>query len=214
MVEAGTKSQHGLSLGQWTLIARKLGAFSGKPVADVGCGDGQWVTSANARGATLLGMEEKLAASGPSHEKITVGSPSAAVPWESHSLDAILLRGTSLMQSPRYSPELMIGLANLGSSLKANGRLVIPLLSSNPQEIDAELTRWKSQLSIFPGTFRTRQLSTGMMGYLTLAFLFGKTAQVNVIEFHVSRKVVSRLEWHKLARTAVMSHMNNPAVAS
>ncbi|WP_437227228.1 hypothetical protein SH661x_000241 [Planctomicrobium sp. SH661] len=214
MVEVAPASRSALTAGQLNLIARKFGAFSGKTLIDVGCGNGDFVSKLRARGASLQGMEEKGATTAEPGEAFVLGSPSAAVPWESHTQDVILFRGTSIFQAAEFSPELMIGLANLGSSLKAKGHLLIPIASRNPQEVEAELQRWKSQLSVFPGTFRSRLLTASWMSILTLSFLFDRTEPVTVIDFQIDRNAVSRLEWHRLARTAVMSRLSSPAVAA
>lgn len=206
-------SQVQLSQGQLNLIARKMGLFSGKTFVDVGCGNGEWISPLQARGLKISGMEEKGRTTAPASDWLHLGTPGAAVPWEAHTQDTVLFRGTSIFEAKEFSPELMIGLANLGSSLKPMGRLVIPVQSTTPQDLEAELTRWKKQLSVFPGTFRSRMLSNGLMGYLTLAFLFGGNPQVSIIEFQVSRNVESRLTWHRLAREAVMAHMQSNAVA-
>lgn len=213
IVDAGIISRPELSQGQLNLIARKMGVFSGKTFVDVGCGNGEWLSSLHARGLKVSGMEEKGRTTAAASDWLHLGSPGAAVPWEAHTQDTVLFRGTSLFDAKEFSPELMIGLANLGSSLKPHGRLIIPVQSQSPQDLEQELTRWKNQLSVFPGTFRSRLLTNGLMGYLTLAFLFGGNHQISIIEFQVYRKVESRLTWHRLAREAVMAHMQSNAVA-
>jgi len=213
MVESGSVSRQELTLGQLNLIARKLGVYSGKSLVDVGCGNGNWVSQLRRQGRAVRGMDEKQFAPAPASDIITVGSPAATVPWEPHSQDSILFRGTSLISAAEFSPELMIGLANLGSSLKPRGRLLIPLTGSTPAEIETELLRWKTQLASFPGTFRSRLLTPGILSTLTLSFLWTGKVQVMVMEFQINRHVISRLEWHQLARTAVMSRMHAPAVA-
>jgi len=216
MLESGSVSRQGLTLGQLNLIARKVGVFSGKSLVDVGCGNGNWVSQLRQQGRLVWGLDEKQFVSSPvsGSDVVKIGSPAAAVPWEPHSQDSILFRGTSLISAAEFSPELMIGLANLGSSLKPRGRLLIPLTGSTPGEIEMEQLRWKTQLAPFPGTFRSRLLTPGLLSYLTLSFLFTGKVQVTVIEFQINRQTVSRLEWHQLARTAVMSRMSTPAVAS
>lgn len=211
-MEAGSVSRPELSLGQLNLIARKFGVASGKSLVDVGCGSGDWLTAWRQQGRTISGMEEKSGGSAISNDAVILGSPAAAVPWEPHSQDTILFRGTSIFTAPEYSPELMIGLANFGSSLKSRGRLLIPL-SNTPAVAEAELIRWKGQLAVFPGTIRSRVLTPGLMHFLTLAFLAGPAAPVTVIEFQINRQLNSRLEWHQLARNAVMSRLNSTAVA-
>jgi len=211
-MEADFVVRQELTPGQLNLIARSAGLSSGRSLIDVGCGNGSWLVPLRQKGWNVAGLEEKANAAGAG-EFVSIGSPAATVPWQPHSQDAILFRGTSIFTAREYSPELMIGLANLGSSLKARGHLLIPLTGSNSEQMEANLLRWKSQLSVFPGTFRSRLLTPGILHWLTLAFLSGPAASVTVIDFQVGRQLVSRLEWHQLARTAVMSRLNSPAVA-
>jgi hypothetical protein len=157
----------------------------------------------------VQGLEEKPQASAQPNAAVTLGSPAASVPWSAHSLDRILFRGTSPFQAPEFSPELMIALANLGSALKPKGKLLIPV--SGPDGEDA--ARWQRQLAVFPGTARIRELSSGLRAYLALAFLFGGLYRACVLEFTIARKPVSRLEWHRLAREAVLSRVQPPAAA-
>ncbi|WP_437186289.1 hypothetical protein SH668x_003436 [Planctomicrobium sp. SH668] len=213
MSESASVVGKSLTVGQLNLLASKVGVHSGKSFIDVGCGNGEWLLPFIQAGKAVQGMDEKGAISGAPGQHIIVGSPSANVPWEPHSIDTILFRGTSLHRAAEFGPELMIGLANLGSSLKAKGRLIIPVVGTSTSEVEAELTRWKNQLSVFPGTFQTKTLKPGLSAYLTLAFLFGRSHQVSIIDFQVNKNAISRLEWHKLARNAVMARMNAPAVA-
>ncbi len=192
-----------LSQGQMNLIAQRYGVTKGASLLDVGCGDGAWVLKLRAQGANISGIEERHRTNVEAEEAIAIGSPAASLPGSAHSLDRVLFRGTTQFTAPSYAPELMIALANMGSMLKPHGRLIIPVHSGNQAEID----RWTSMLSIFPGTVRVRNLSSGISAYLTLAFLFGGMHQVTVIDFSVHNQQVSRLEWHKIAREAVLKQV-------
>lgn len=208
MSEKGIASPIALSNKELDLIARRLGGFSGLAFVDVGCGAGQWVRQQHARGRRISGMEDRAVPDASAAGIIASGSPAAAIPWPAHSLDVILFRGTSAFTAAAFSPERMIAFANLASSLKANGRLIIPL----KQDI-AEGAYWQQQLQIFPGDFRIRTLTSGLRGLLTFQFLFGGMARIDVAEFRVKRKTTSRLEWHRLAREAVLSRATPPAAA-
>lgn len=198
-----------LSSGQLDLIARSCGLYSGRSLVDVGTGDGAWVRKLAAQGRAIRGMEERKHASAAADAIIAIGSPAAAVPYAAHSVDAILFRGTSVFQADAFQPELLIALANLGSSLKPRGALLIPL----GQDPAVDAARWESQLGIFPGSCRVRNLSTGVLSYLTLSFLWRGVHAVSLLEFRVNRRVESRLEWHRLAREAVLRRLQSPAAA-
>ncbi|SFI28417.1 class I SAM-dependent methyltransferase [Planctomicrobium piriforme] len=198
-----------VTTGQLNLIARRYGVFTGSSLLDVGCGDGAWVSQLRKRSLAVQGLEERQQASAAPVDGIAVGSPAATVPGAAQSFDRVLFRGTSVRQATAFQPELMIALANLGSVLKPHGRLLIPVAADNQTEIE----KWQSMLSIFPGSIRVRQLSSGIAAYLTLAFLFGGNHRVTVVDLNVQDKQVSRLEWHRLAREAVMQRMRKNEAA-
>ncbi len=196
-----------LSQGQLDLIAKRYGISAGVSLADIGCGNGEWVQQWIRRGAKVQGLEEASRMTAVVGEGISAGSPAASLPYAVHSLDRVLFRGTSAYTQSAFHPELMIALANMGSLLKPHGRLVIPV--SN----EAEAERWTSMLSIFPGAVRIRQLSSGISAYLTLSFLFGGAHKVTVVDLNIQDKQVSRLEWHRLAREAVLKQTQTPNAA-
>jgi len=201
------ESDFNLSPGQLSLLAKRYGVTNGTSLLDVGCGDGSWVLKLRAQGLNIQGIEERHRTTAPPTEAIAIGSPAASLPGSAHSLDRVLFRGTGLFSASAFDPELMIALANMGSMLKPHGRLVIPTRN------EAEIERWTSMLSIFPGTVRVRRLSSGLSAYLTLAFLFGGMHQINVVDLNVQDRQVSRLEWHKIAREAVLKQ-TRPAEAA
>lgn len=200
----------GLSAGQLQLIARGAGARSGRILADVGCGPGTWVRSLRQRGVPAVGMDEKGALQGVTTDEVVVaGSPAANVPWGAGSVDCVLFRGTRSLRAAAFDPELMIALANLGSCLKPRGTLLIPVSEITGPDVE----HWKLVLSPFPGDIRVRTLKTGLLQILTLVALFKGRHQVSVVEFRTRRDPVSRLEWHRLAREAVMQQQHPPAAA-
>lgn len=209
MSEAVSVPRLALSVGQLHLIARKYGVLSGRSLADVGCGDGGWVRKLRQRGCKITGMEEPALSIGVGDDAVTIGSPAATVPWGSHTLDSVLLRGTRARDVEQASPEGMIALANLGSSLKPKGRLLIPVAEAGA----AEIQFWQDQFRAFPGTVRVRTITSGLRAYLTLGFLFGFNYRVVLVEYRAPRRQISRLEWHRLARAAFLSRMQPPAAA-
>lgn len=198
-----------LTPGHVDLLARRMGAFSGRSILDVGCGDGSDVLRLHKRGASIKGLED-LHKSSPDCERIHCGSPAAEIPFAVHAFDVVLLRGTQLFSSMQEGPELTIALANLLSCLKPRGRLVIPY-----RHVDERiLACWREQLAPFSVSPRVRPLTGGLWAMLTLAKLRGKDFRMTAIEFPLGRKPVSRLEWHRLARESVMSRLRNPPAAA
>jgi hypothetical protein len=209
MSEAHSISPFIPTSGQLQLVAQKYGVYRGKSLADVGCGDGKWLQPLKQRGLAVQGMEERKRLSAEPTPELIIGSPAAAVPWAAHSLDRIVLRGTSVLECPPFGPEILIALANLGSSLKRSGRLLIPVAGEDSPDVQT----WGQQLAIFPGTTRVVTISSGLKAYLTLAFLFGGNHRLTLVEFAPHRRLTSRLEWHRLAREAVLRRMQPPAAA-
>ncbi|MCA9084785.1 MAG: methyltransferase domain-containing protein [Planctomycetaceae bacterium] len=194
---------------QLNLLARKFGACSGRSFVDVGCGEGQWLKALQVKGARVQGMDDPSRGAVALDGVILPGSPAANVPWESHSLDTVLLRSPQFFGAETFSAELIIALANLLSSLKPGGRLIVPVSS-----VDSLAAKsWQAEFRLLPGKAITRTVSTGLMGYLTLEFLFRPTAPVHLVEFRTMRQSPSRLEWHRIARAIVQSRMQSPVAA-
>jgi hypothetical protein len=194
------ESESILTAGQLNLIGRRYGIPAGTSLLDVGCGDGNWVLQQRARGLNVQGLEERSRISGEPGEAVVIGSPASKVPGEAQSWDRVLFRGTGLFDAPEFQPELMIALANLGAALKPHGHLIVPVNANSIHDVE----RWKRILAVFPGLVRVRQFKTGLSAYLTLSFLFSGVHQVTVVDLSIRDQQVSRLEWHKRAREAVM----------
>lgn len=196
-----------LTKKQYFFLARKLGCFSNRPLLDVG-GDGLWISELVRRGAKLHGIIDQSAENLP--ETVSVGSPAGSIKPAAHSMHRVLVRDLEVFQENRVGPETTIALANLLSCLKPRGRMIIPVASID----DEEFVLWKERLAGFPGKLNQRILKTGLGDYLSLAFLLRGIHQISVLEFILNRKPVSRLEWHRLAREAVMQRMQrSPAAA-
>ena len=198
-----------LKQGHINLLARRYGAFTRRSILDVGCGDGVWVQQLRRRGALISGLDDQQQGS-DQEGVIHRGSPAASIPFAAQSCDVVLIRGTALFRHPEGNPEITIALANLLSCLKPKGRLVIPV--SGPEDPATDL--WKRRLDPFPVRDRMKTWSGGLIAWLTLASLFGRDHRVTVQEFVIGRKPISRLEWHRLARKAVLSAMQSPPAAA
>ena len=193
-----------LTFEQLNLIARRYGAFSGKPLLDVGCGDGRLTQMLHQRGARIQGLHDRgYTESSPI---VSLGSPAASIPFPAQSFRTVLVRGCQTFLPGADHAETTIALANLLSCLNVRGLLVIPV--ADPE---ACLPHWVRRLEPFPLTVRTRKLSGGLRSILTLARLFGRDARVSVIEFRLDARPMSRLEWHRSAREAVLGRQQPTA---
>ena len=207
MPERSATSSRDFTKKQFYFLTRKLGCFSKRPVLDLGA-NGTWATDVARRGGTIQAIVDDAADAPP--EGITVGSPTGSIPQPVHSIHRILIRDLSLFESDEVTPETSIAIANLLSCLKPRGRMVIPVaeLEGSEQQL------WTERLHGFPGRLTTRVYKTGLIDTLSLMFLFRGKHEIPVIEFTVERKPISRLEWHRLAREAVMQRMQkSPAAA-
>lgn len=205
MTQAGA-AVPSLSNGQLLLIARRWGVYGGKSLADVGVGAGEWLGPLHARGLSVSALTDRVsdASTAPFLHR---GQPAAAPPWAVHSLDVILYRGPQGALSIEANPELAIALANLLSSLSLKGRMLIPVT-------DAAMTeRWLAVFQAFPVSARTVEAATSVWRMLTLRPLWEGRHQVRVVEVRLQGALRSRLDWHRIAREAVLSRMQPPAAA-
>lgn len=189
-----------LSDRQLDRIARSCGGGTGKRILDVGCGEARWVARRLHRGQPASGLEDRHPANQERAEGIHIGSPAASIPFPSHSCHMVLLRGTALFSRTEDGPEVTIALANLLSCLKPKGRLVIPL----GNDVRNVVALWTERLHPFPVRTRQREISSGWVEKLTLVHLIFSAPPVSVLEYRIGRKPISRLEWHRLAREAVL----------
>ncbi|MBX3438539.1 MAG: hypothetical protein KF861_13690 [Planctomycetaceae bacterium] len=125
-----------------------------------------------------------------------------SVPFLAHSFDCVILGHSSVYGGPLKGPEACTATANLLASLKP-GR---PLIYHGPLPADA-MTR---HLSVFPGEARGVILGTGGIGGL-FRRLLGQNNGLPALQFTLPGDAISRLEWHRLARQAVMASQRQPA---
>jgi SAM-dependent methyltransferase len=180
-------------------IARRCGGGRG-PILDVGCGQGDWLVRRSRRGQPIQGLDDHSPTDRPTPEGIHIGSAAASIPFPSHSFRMVLLRGTAPFERTESGPEVTIALANLLSCLKPKGRLVIPL----PADRSEAVPLWTARLHLFPVRMREREITAGWLARSTLVALILGAPPVRVLEFRIGRKPISRLEWHRLAREAIL----------
>lgn len=192
---------------QFLFLIRKLGGFSKRPVLDVS-ESGEWHAEVVRRGGSLQSIVDD--SDQESSEHLLVGSPAGSIGVAAHTMQRILVRDSLVFRESNVTPEMTIALANLLSSLKSRGKLVIPVAG----DIDVAKEVWKARLAGLPGKMSQRVYKTGLLSYLNLTFLMRGIHNVQVLEFTVDRKVLSRLEWHRLAREAVMQRMQQSSAAA
>ncbi|MEW4487486.1 hypothetical protein AB1L42_05360 [Thalassoglobus sp. JC818] len=196
-----------LNAKQFNMLVRKLGGFSRKPILDVSDGSDDWVVQLSRRGGTINGIADR--ADETDSEIVAVGSPAASIRYSTLSMHRVLIRNNSAFLTPDVTPESTIALANLLSCLKPGGKLVIPI-----KDVDRCQCLWTRRLEGFPGTLKQRQIKTGMLDYLSFAFLFSGIHSLSVLEFTIGRKPLSRLQWHRFAREAVMNRSTGNSAAA
>ncbi|MCA9087863.1 MAG: hypothetical protein KDA90_04420 [Planctomycetaceae bacterium] len=195
----------GLSARQLQTIERSYGLTQGVSVLDVGCGAGEWVSQLRRRNLNATGLDDSSPQSDPAAEGIVRTAIAANLSIPVHSQDVAIIRGTQVFSAPNSTPETTIGLANVLSTIKPGGQLICAV---------AEGTEglWRERLKPFQldGTLRT--CGTGLLAWLTLAPVLRPGGAVTVLEFRLGAEQKSRLEWHRLAREAVMPR-KKPAAA-
>ncbi|MBT5018117.1 hypothetical protein OAH05_01165 [bacterium] len=193
-----------LTKKQFLFLIRKLGVFSKRPALDVSA-KGDLLPEVFRRGGNIQAIVDH--SEEEAREEISVGSPAGSVSQPAHSVHRILVRDSSVFSGSAISPESTIALANLLSCLKSRGKLIIPVSG----EIEAATNLWNERLQGFPGKLTHREYKTGIISYLNLTFLLRGVHQIPVLEFNIEKKLISRLEWHRLAREAVMIRMQKAA---
>lgn len=207
MPDRVTVARPELTTKQLNFLARKLGCFAKHTLLDV-CTDGSWISAISRRGGTIRAITDRADAEVAG--LITFGSPAASIQQEVHSVHRVLIRDHQVFDGDEANPETTIALANLLSCLGKRGRLVIPLAELGGREQRV----WQERLAGFPGRISIRTYKTGLFDYLNLTFLLRGVHQISVLEFTVDRKLNSRLEWHRLAREAVMQRLAAASAAA
>lgn len=119
-----------------------------------------------------------------------------SVPFLAQSFDCVLLGESDVYKGSLTCPEACTATANLLACLKPGRSLVC----CGPVATAA----YDRHLSVFPGRSRTIALGTGgIVGVLQR--LIGQGNAQPGIQFTIPDDAISRLEWHRLARQAVMA---------
>lgn len=196
-----------LSTKQLTFLARKLGCFGNRSLLHVGT-DSEAISAIRQRGGHILGIVEATDQAQP--EWVTVGSPCGSIQVAAHSVQHVLIGDAAVFAGVQPTPESTIALANLLSCLKKRGRLLVPVPAVEGPEVEL----WRERLSGFPGKLTQRLYKTGVFEYASLAVVLRGIHRIPVLEWTIPRKLISRLEWHKFARDAVMQRMQQSSSAA
>ena len=195
-----------LTIRQLNFLSRRLGCFSGRTLLDVSADSSEWVLQTKQRGGAISGIINN---GNEIDECVSKTAPQSAIKHSAHSLHRILIRDHQLFAHPHVTPETTIAIANLLSCLKSRGRVVIPI-----SDVDKSLRLWTRRFEGFPGTLIKRELATGLIDYLTGTFLLRGIHKIPVLEYSIGKKLLSRLQWHQLAREAVLNRVDTSSAAA
>ncbi len=190
-----------LSFGQFQLITNSYGVTAKKTLLDVGCRDGAWGQKIG--GGLVKGLDDSR--SSKSTDAAWYGSPAASIPFEVHTSKCAVIRGTETFFGSTHPMEVTIALANILSCLAAGGSLVIP--TDSPEDLPI----WSDRLACFPVTLQKKTLKSSLFAKLTFGLLTNGIHELQVLEFKLGRKPISRLEWHRYAREGVLSKQGSTA---
>lgn len=200
-------------------VIRKLlrnGVFSARRVLEVGCEDGRLVRLLQAQGRQAAGIDDRpgldplIAGLADTHHRGLAGG----FPFGPHHFDAIVVRGSKIYSGDLLNPEASIATANLLSSLAPRRRaMFLAEQLAGDMPLEAWIASLQAHLAPFPGTVEVSPYVDGWEKWLSLEWLIGRNRDVNLtlVTFTAARKPVSRLEWHQLARQAVMGRLRPAA---
>lgn len=200
-------------------VLRKLlrkGMFRARRVLDVGCEDGRLVRFLQGQGREAAGIDDRtgleplLSGVADVHHRSLAGG----FPFGPHHFDAILIHGSRIYSGDLSNPEASIATANVLSALAPRRRAVfVATQLAGETPVETFVAALQAHLSPFPGTVEVTQYIDGWEKWLSLEWLIGRNRDANLtlVTFTAPRKRVSRLEWHQIARQAVLSRMRPAA---
>ncbi|MCA9077711.1 MAG: hypothetical protein KDA93_21980 [Planctomycetaceae bacterium] len=187
-------------------LTRRYRLTSASKLLDIG-GDGHFVDGLRTRGVTAFGLFDGAApprdpyANQPALIEMPQRQPAVlhqGIPFPAQSFECVLLRQTKTYDGSLASPEACTATANLLASLKPGGVLLWCVPVSRDELV--------SHLSAFPGQPQSVKLGTGgIAGALLRTIGIGRNSGLPAVEYRLPKEPISRLEWHRIARQAVMS---------
>jgi SAM-dependent methyltransferase len=183
-------------------------------VLEVGCGRGESLALLLGRKIEAFGFDLGAAAGqllAPKNH-FAFGSLSSAMSYPQHHFDLVLVRPTPAFRGELATAEHYVATANLLSCVKPQGRLMIVEPTEGRDNLAAAewVERWEKHLAAFTVERARGRYTEGLGWYLSFAFL-GKASKLDLqtITLTVPDQAVSRLEWHRQARAAVMPKTRN-----
>lgn len=171
--------------GGWRAVAFALGfAFSGKSVADIGCGEGDLsmllarfakrVVSVDMSAQMLAVLKEKAARFGCGHKIVTRQGGIEALPLEDESVDAVLMS-----QVLHHAAQPQLAITEASRVLRPGGQLVLLDLARHDQEWVRE--QWADQWFGFSDQELSGWLAAGGLTVERIETLPGNTPEMPVL---------------------------------
>ncbi|MGD9853709.1 MAG: hypothetical protein AB7U20_02040 [Planctomycetaceae bacterium] len=172
---------------------------------------GELVSCLRAHGLTAFGLYDgpapprdpyAKAASDDNAPSIQPAVLHQSLPFVAQSFDGVLLQDSDVYRGLLTGPEACTATANLLASLKPGKPLVYT--GSIATAV------FRAHLNAFPGTSCEIALCSSGIGGL-LRKLLGRGGEQTAVQFTLPGEAISRLEWHRLARQAVIGFQRQPA---
>jgi SAM-dependent methyltransferase len=198
----------------WASLTSGLKPGPETRVLEVGCGRGESLVLLRARNLDAYGFDLG-AATGPlllPKSQYAFGSLSSAMTFPQHHFDLVVVRPTPAFRGELAIAEHYVATANLLSCVKPGGRLVIVEPSHGRDGTPASewLERWQKHLAAFTTSLKTTGYRDGLGWWLSFAWLSrAQRLDLKTIVLTTPAAPVSRLEWHRQARAAVMPKARN-----
>jgi SAM-dependent methyltransferase len=202
----------------WGKALSGIKAVADTRVLEVGCGRGESLALLAGKKIDAYGFDLG-AASGllAPKSQFAFGSLSSAMSYPQHHFDAVIVRPMPSFRGELATAEHYVATANLLSCVKPGGRMIIVEPSAGRDGATAEewIARWTRQLEAFSvekkvATYRDGGLMQALFGWLRK----GPKLDLALIQIAIPQTAVSRLEWHRQARSAAMPKTRNSRKAA
>lgn len=192
-------------------IIRRYALRGGARVLVIASRPGELVSCLRTRGVMAFGLYDGVVAPRDPYQRVvTEDTPPQtqpvtlhqSLPFPAQSFECIVLQDSRAYSGPLTSPEACTATANLLAALKP-ARPLVSCGEIAPASLMAHLAN-------FPGA--ACQIIMGQGGVAALIRrLLGRGGGQLAVQFTTPRDPITRLEWHRIARQAVMSAQRQPA---